>query len=52
MRLLPPKSRRPATRRHYAQCIARVLGLSVYPPADRQGEPAADGVSAQGRQAA
>jgi len=31
MRLLPKKARRPATRRHYAQCIARVLSLAVYP---------------------
>jgi len=31
MRQLPAKARKPATRRHYAQCIARVLSLAVYP---------------------
>jgi len=31
MRQLPSSARRPATRRHYAQCIARVLALAVYP---------------------
>ena len=31
MRALPATARRPATRRHYAQCIARVLALAVYP---------------------
>ena len=31
MRALPATARRPATRRHYAQCIARVPALSVYP---------------------
>ncbi len=31
MRQLPPGAKRPATRRHYAQVIARVLGLAVYP---------------------
>jgi len=31
MRQLPASARRPATRRHYAQCIARVLALAVYP---------------------
>src|SRR5512133_3565601 len=31
MRLLPERAKRAGTRRHYAQLIARVLGLSVYP---------------------
>ena len=31
MRQLPKTAKRPATRRHYAQCIARVLALAVYP---------------------
>jgi integrase len=31
MRQLPAGAKRPATRRHYAQVIARVLGLAVYP---------------------
>jgi integrase len=31
MRQLPKSAKRPATRRHYAQCIARVLALAVYP---------------------
>ena len=31
MRQLPDAAKRPATRRHYAQCIYRVLALAVYP---------------------
>jgi integrase len=31
MRQLPETTKRPATRRHYAQVISRVLGLAVYP---------------------
>ena len=31
MRQLPAKAKRPATRRHYAQVVARVLALAVYP---------------------
>ena len=28
---LPPEAKRPGTRRHYAQTIARVVALAVYP---------------------
>ncbi len=31
MQKLPPEAKRPGTRRHYAQTIARVLALAVYP---------------------
>ena len=31
LRGLPESAERPSTRRHYGQCIARVLGLAVYP---------------------
>jgi integrase len=31
MRKLPERAKRPGTRRHYAQLIARVLSLAVYP---------------------
>ena len=36
---LPPTATRPATRRHYAQVIARVLALAVYPLQLRESSP-------------